>query len=77
MDALAIGVKYLVDFMGVDADQGINELTEEWLEDSLESFFGFVTSDVGGGIKTTDNTKEGFNGATKGVSRFTKGYKLW
>lgn len=76
LDALAIGVKHLVDFMGVDADQGINELTEEWLEDSLESFFGFVTSDVGG-VKTTDNTKEGSNGATKGVSRFTKGYKLW
>lgn len=78
LDALAIGVKHLVDFMGVDADQGINELTEEWLEDSLESFYGFATSDVGGGIKTTDNTKEGFNnGSTKGVSRFTKGYKLW
>ena len=77
LDALAIGVKHLVDFMGVDADQGINELTEEWLEDSLESFYGFVTSDVGG-VKTTDNTKEGFkNGTTKGVSRVTKGYKLW
>lgn len=63
--------------MGVDADEGIKELTEEWLEDSLESFFGFVTSDVGG-VKTTDNTKEGFkNGTTKGVSRVTKGYKLW
>lgn len=77
LDALAIGVKHLVDFMGVDADQGINELTEEWLEDSLESFYGFVTSDVGG-VKTTDNTKEEFkNGTTKGVSRVTKGYKLW
>lgn len=78
LDALAIGVKYLVDFMGVDADQGINELTEEWLEDSLESFYGFVTSDVGG-VKTTDNTKEEFRGgkATKGISRVTKGYKLW
>lgn len=76
LDALAIGVKYLVDFMGVDADQGINELTEEWLEDSLESFYGFVTSDVGG-VKTTDNIKEGFKGTTKGVSRVTKGYKLW
>lgn len=63
--------------MGVDADQGINELTEEWLEDSLESFYGFATSDVGGGIKATDNTKEGSKGTTKGVSRFTKGYKLW
>lgn len=77
LDALAIGVKYLVDFMGVDADQGINELTEEWLEDSLESFYGFVTSDVGG-IKTTANTKEdGVSTATKGISRVTKGYKLW
>ena len=77
LDALAIGVKHLVDFMGIDADQGINELTEEGLEDSLESFYGFVTSDVGG-VKTTDNTKEEFkNGTTKGVSRITKGYKLW
>ena len=62
--------------MGVDADEGIKELTEEWLEDSLESFYGFATSNVGG-IKTTDNTKEGSKGTTKGVSRFTKGYKLW
>ena len=78
LDALAIGVKYLVDFMGVDADQGINELTEEWLEDSLESFYGFVTSDVGG-VKNTDNTKEEFRGgkASKGISRVTKDYKLW
>lgn len=74
LDALAIGVKYLVDFMGVDADQGINELTEEWLEDSLEAFYGFVTSDVGG-VKTTDNIKEAYKGTTKGVSRdSSKGY---
>lgn len=76
LDALAIGVKYLVDFMGVDADQGINELTEEWLEASLESFFGYVTSDIGG-VKTTDNTKEAYKGTTKGISRNSKGYKLW
>lgn len=76
LDALAIGVKHLVDFMGVDADQGINELTEEWLEDSLESFFGYVTSDIGG-VKTTDNTKEAYKGTTKGISRNSKGYKLW
>ena len=77
LDALAIGVKYLVDFMGVDADEGINELTEEWLEDSLESFYGFVTKDIGGGVKFTDDTKS-LGGTSKGgLTRESKGYRIF
>ena len=77
LDALAIGVKYLVDFMGVDADTGIEELTEEWLEESMESFYGFVTSRVGtGGIIVTEDTKTGSRNTTKGIKRETSGYKL-
>ena len=52
LDALAIGVSYMLDFLGIDADEGINEVTEEWLEDSLESFFGFITERVGGVLST-------------------------
>lgn len=60
LDALAIGVAYMVDMMGVDDDEGINEMTENWLEDSLESFFGFVTENIGGVTVTTcekDNSR--------------------
>jgi hypothetical protein len=35
LDALAIGVKYLVEFMGIDADDGIKETSAQWLEDSM------------------------------------------
>lgn len=84
LDALAIGAKYLVDFMGVDADTGIEELTEEWLEESMESFYGFVTSRVGtggvgvgvSGIIVTEDTKTGSRNTTKGIKRETSGYKL-
>lgn len=78
LDALAIGVKYLVDFMGVDADTGIQELTEEWLEESMESFYGFVTNRVGAGgnILVTEDTKSGSRNTTKGVKRETSGYKI-
>ena len=54
LDALAIGVQYLVDFMGIDADEGIADTTEEWLEDSMESLYNFYTHDVGGVMVTED-----------------------
>ena len=76
LDALAIGVKYLVDFMGVDADTGIEELTEEWLEDSMESFYGFVTNHVGGSVLVTEDTKSGSRNTSKGIKRETSGYKI-
>lgn len=73
LDALAIGVKYLVDFMGVDADEGINELTEEWLEESMESLYGFYTSNIGG-VKVTEDMHSP-KGTSKGVDRYKdKGY---
>ena len=56
LDALAQGVAYLIDFMGIDADEGINEVTEQWLEEHLENFFGFVTNDIGDNIKDTQDT---------------------
>lgn len=62
LDALAIGVKYMVDFMGIDADEGIKETTEEWLEDNLESFFDFVTENVGG-VQTTYPKKDDSRGS--------------
>ena len=64
-----------MDFMGVDADTGIQELTEEWLEESMESFYGFVTNHVGG-VLTTEDTKNDSRNTTKGIKRETSGYKL-
>lgn len=75
LDALAIGVKYLVDFMGIDADEGINEVTSEWLEESLEAFHGFITRKIG--INTiTENVRE--SGTSKGFNKYkySEGYKF-
>lgn len=59
--------------MGVDADEGINELTEEWLEESMESLYGFYTSNIGGVMVTED--KHSPKGTYKGVDRYKdKGY---
>jgi len=68
LDALAIGVQYLVDFMGIDADKGINELTEEWLERSMESFYGFVTHNVGG-VKVTESLYDNSEGVYGSIHR--------
>lgn len=77
LDALSIGVAYLLDFMGVDEDTGISELTEQWLEDSMESLYGFYTSKIGG-FTYTDNTKEMYSTITKGIdiSKTTPSYRL-
>lgn len=63
LDALAIGVKYLKDFMGLDADKGIDNLTTEWLESSLESFMGMVTENIGSNniVSTDDYNSNGHN----------------
>ena len=79
IDCLAIGIGYLVDFMGIDADEGINEVTSEWLEESLESFYGFVTREIGGKIginRITENTRE--SGTSKGFNKYkySEGYKF-
>lgn len=79
IDCLAIGIGYLVDFMGIDADEGINEVTSEWLEESLESFYGFVTREIGGKLginKITENVRE--SGTSKGFNKYkySEGYKF-
>ena len=76
LDSLAQGVAYLIDFMGIDADTGINDITEEWLEDHLDSFYGFVTENIGGTLYTRDmKEKNNFRGSTY-FSRQKTGYKL-
>lgn len=75
IDCLAIGIGYLVDFMGIDADEGINEVTSEWLEESLEAFHGFITRKIG--INTiTENVRE--SGTSKGFNKYkySEGYKF-
>lgn len=57
LDALAIGVQYLVDFMGIDADVGLNNVTTEWLEESMEAIYKFRTSKIGG-VLVTENTDD-------------------
>ena len=57
LDALAIGVKYLVQFMGIDADQGIKQVTEQWLQDSMQSLMNFYTNKIGG-ITFTDKLND-------------------
>lgn len=79
IDCLAIGIGYLVDFMGIDADEGINEVTSEWLEESLESFYGLVTREIGGKLginRITENTRE--SGTSKGFNKYkySEGYKF-
>lgn len=74
LDALAIGVQYLNDMMGVDADEGIKEVTEEWLENAMESFYGFVTSNVGG---VTYTSPEPLRNTSKGIDRESfRSYKI-
>lgn len=75
LDALAIGVKYLVDFMGIDADEGINEITSEWLEESLEAFHGFITRKIG--INTiTENVRESCTSKGFNKYKYSEGYKF-
>jgi hypothetical protein len=58
LDALAIGVNYLNDFMGVNEDEGIKELTTEWLEKSMESFMRTATHTAGNWTVTEDIDQE-------------------
>lgn len=54
LDALAIGVKYLVEFMGIDADEGIKQTTTQWLQDSMESLMNFYTRKIGNTLYTEE-----------------------
>lgn len=76
MDSLAQGVAFLIDFMGIDADVGINDITEQWLENNLDSFYGFVTENIGG-VQSTENMKEktNYRGSTY-FSRQKTSYKI-
>lgn len=79
IDCLAIGIGYLVDFMGIDADEGINEVTSEWLEESLESFYGFVTREIGGKLginRITENTRESSTSNGFNKYKYSEGYRI-
>ena len=52
LDALAIGVCYLVELMAVDPNEGIEEQHAEWVERGLESIYRQTTHVVGGVIVT-------------------------
>ena len=52
LDALAIGVCYLVELMAVDPNEGIEEQHAEWVERGLESIYKQTTHVVGGVIVT-------------------------
>ena len=52
LDALAIGVCYLVELMAVDPNEGIEEQHAEWVERGLESIYKQTTHVVGGVITT-------------------------
>lgn len=52
LDALAIGVCYLVELMAVDPNEGIEEQHAEWVEQGLESIYKQTTHVVGGVIVT-------------------------
>lgn len=79
IDCLAIGIGYLVNFMGIDADEGINEVTSEWLEESLESFYGFVTREIGGKLginRITENTRESRTSKGFNKYKYSEGYRI-
>ena len=52
LDALAIGVCYLVELMAVDPNEGIEEQHAEWVGRGLESIYRQTTHVVGGVIVT-------------------------
>lgn len=43
--------------MGIDADQGIKQVTEQWLQDSMQSLMNFYTNKIGG-ITFTDELND-------------------
>ena len=52
LDALAIGVGYLVDIMNVDANKAIESKNEQWLMDAYNSIYNSRTTTVGGFMST-------------------------
>ena len=74
LDALAIGVNYLNDFMGVNEDEGIKELTTEYLEKSMESLMNLVTKKSGNWTITEDTSDDGGGDCYSSINRYHKGY---
>lgn len=74
LDAVAIGCKYMVDYVGVDPEEGINTITEDWLEESMESLFNSVTETIGGVKMTVTNGEP--KGYYSGIKREHKGYVM-
>ena len=60
LDALAIGVCYLVELMAVDPNEGIEEQHAEWVERGLESIYKQTTHVVGGVIVTEYDDSSNF-----------------
>lgn len=60
LDAVAIGVKYIKDFMGIDADEGISETSAQWYEDSLNGLLKHFTTRTYGKsiVDTYDDSSE-------------------
>lgn len=48
LDSLAIGVGHLVDLMNISVSDGIEQVTEDWLEGAMESLLGMSTVNIGG-----------------------------
>ena len=44
LDSVAIGVKYIKDFMGIDDDVGIQEASAQWYEDSMNGLLKHFTT---------------------------------
>ena len=65
LDALAIGVGYLVDIMNVDANKSIESKNEKWLMDAYNSIYNSRTTVVGGFMSTD---VDGGEGVLNGIS---------
>jgi len=48
LDSVAIGVGHLVDLMNIDVTKGIESVTEDWLEQAMDSLMGATTANIGG-----------------------------
>jgi hypothetical protein len=53
LDSVAIGVGHLVDLMDINVSDGIEQVTEDWLENAMESLMGMATGRVNDILSTT------------------------
>lgn len=62
LDALAIGVQFFVESMAKDANKGVREVTEEWLEEQMENprkgFESIHTEFWDNGVRVTHDTDD-------------------